>query len=723
MSQCKISFKVIVTTFLLLTSLVASIIQLYSFKYTTVRPGDDLSSWATNYAVTSNDTSFILDDNESHIMWFVQVSDLHFSVVFDATRGPDFKKFCQQVIPSVKPSVTIVSGDLTDARMKGLMAGAQQIQEWIMYSDIINSTGVTKQTLWLDIRGNHDDFGVGSFEAKENYFAKYSVRGQRHRRHYSYYVEKGGDTYAFIAVDACLEPGPNRPFNTVGLLHPTDISALRALRDNATQLANYTVWFGHYPIAAINAPIPGLMELVNGPYLSGHIHQTQLYYLQPRGFLDIEVGDWRAKRIFRLAAIDHGLFSFEDYHFPTWPLILITNPKDHKFSMPKLENLNLIATSTHIRVLVFSTSSIASVTASIDAGDWVPMEPSAHNSPLYVLRWTPSDFKNGLHTLHIKAVDASGQQSDIQREFSLDGSKSDFKNLAKLILTHYHQTTAGIIFFLTIGAFILPLLLLRLIDLAGKGRCIRLYAKNHGNMLTHLVGKAYYMTCVDKVFLPVIGIPLYMTFGPWLVGTVIPDSYAICFVWGIIVDGTVLPGGISYILAALYIISVHSIEVICLTQMVNCRYRALYQIAAGRNDLNSFFNKYCNLRNLSMVIIYSLHMFFSYIYADAYGFTAWLFGMMHTWTLVILAFVWYQANNVTFSDFTPSCRPRSKKDASANRPLHSVACSQPLLDPSPQALPATVDGNDDSLTHTGAVVSNCMPKDESTTELLKRKQR
>lgn len=668
LGQCKMSLKLIATVCLLLTSLVASVIQLYSFKYTTVRPGDELSSWATNYQIESNDTTFRLDDGESHLMWFVQVSDLHFSVVFDPDRVADFKKFCQQVIPSVKPSVTIVSGDLTDARLKGLMAGSQQIQEWMMYSDIINSTGVTQQTLWLDVRGNHDDFGVSSYEAEENYFTKYSVRGQRHRRHYSYYVEKGGDTYAFIAVDACLEPGPNRPFNTVGFLHPTDITALRALRDNATNLANYTVWFGHYPIAAINSPIPGLMEVVNGPYLSGHIHQTQLYYLQPRGFLDIEVADWRAKRVFRLAAIDHGLFSFEDFHFPTWPLILITNPKDHKFSMPQLENLQLISRSSHIRVLVFSTSSIVSVTASIDGGQWMQMHSSTDNSPLYVLPWRATDFDQGLHTLHIKAVDAAGLQSDIQREFSLDGSKSDFKNLAKLILTHYHQTTAGLIFFLTVAGFTLPLMLLRCIDLLGKGRCIRLYARNQGNMLTHLVGKAYYMTCVDKVFLAVIGIPLYMTFGPWLVGPVIPDQYAICFVWGIVVDGTVLPGGISYVLAALYIICVHSVEAMCLTQIVNCRYRSLYQIAAGRGDLNSFFNKYCNLRNLSMVLVYSLHIFFSYIYADAYGFSAWILGMMHTWTLLVIAFVWYQANNVTFNDFTPPCRPRNKNDPS-NRPL------------------------------------------------------
>ena len=707
----KISPSVVIATTLVVISLVTSILQIYSFNYAMGRSGDDLTSWISNYDVKNK--SLIIGDDESHLMWFIQVSDLHLSAVFEPSRGPDFKKFCQQVIPAVKPSVTIVSGDLTDARLKGLMEGKQQIKEWMMYNDIVNSTDVTKKTLWLDIRGNHDDFGVGSFEAEENYFAKYSVRGRLHRRHYSYYIEKGGDMYAFIAVDACLEPGPNRPFNTVGLLHPTDITALRVLRENATKLANYTIWFGHYPLAAITSPTPGLIDIVNGPYLSGHVHRPNLYMLQPRGILDVEVADWRAKRIFRIAAVDHGLFSFNDVKFPTWPLILITNPKDAKFAMPKLEPIDLIAKSTHIRALVFSTSSIVHVEASIDGGDWSNMMSVSSSSPLFVLPWTPDNYKEGIHTISVKATDSSGQESTITSEFSLDGSKSDFNLISKLLMSYYHQTVAGIVFFLAVSGFVMPLVLLRLIDWFNKGRCIRLRAKNHGNVFTHLIGKAYYMTCVNKVFFVVIGIPLYMTFGPWLVGYVTPEHLAVCFAWGLIVDGTYLPGDVSYILGALYIIFVHFGETVCLTQIVNCRYRNLYQIAAGRNDLNSMFNKYCNLRNLLMCIVYSLHVFFSYLYADAYGFLAWILGMMHTWTLVIILIVWYMANNLQFKDFTISCRPKSKtgkvQDSVPNASTNRNRQNGENLD------------NDNLIGDEANVFLGCMPKDESTSELLVRK--
>lgn len=107
---------------------------------------------------------------------YKQISDLHLSVNFDPKRGPDFEIFCTEIVDAVKPSVVLATGDITDARTKGAMGSQQFIDEWIMYSDIINRTGVLSKTLWLDLRGNHDDFGVYSFKSDNNFFSKYSVQ-------------------------------------------------------------------------------------------------------------------------------------------------------------------------------------------------------------------------------------------------------------------------------------------------------------------------------------------------------------------------------------------------------------------------------------------------------------------------------------------------------------------------------------------------------------------
>jgi hypothetical protein len=52
---------------------------------------------------------------------------------------------------------------------------------------------------------------------------------------------------------------------------------------------------------------------------------------------------------YRLAAVDHGQFSFIDIKHNDWPVILITNPKNMLYRMPQKENVESIITSTHVR--------------------------------------------------------------------------------------------------------------------------------------------------------------------------------------------------------------------------------------------------------------------------------------------------------------------------------------------------------------------------------------
>ena len=52
---------------------------------------------------------------------------------------------------------------------------------------------------------------------------------------------------------------------------------------------------------------------------------------------------------YRLMAFDHDIFSFTDKRFDHWPLVLVTNPKDSRFSVPGREPLGRISHSTHVR--------------------------------------------------------------------------------------------------------------------------------------------------------------------------------------------------------------------------------------------------------------------------------------------------------------------------------------------------------------------------------------
>ena len=51
-------------------------------------------------------------------------------------------------------------------------------------------------------------------------------------------------------------------------------------------------------------------------------------------------------------AVDHDMFSFTDTTLGHWPLVLVTNPKDSRFSVPGKEPLGRMAGSTHVRYII-----------------------------------------------------------------------------------------------------------------------------------------------------------------------------------------------------------------------------------------------------------------------------------------------------------------------------------------------------------------------------------
>lgn len=87
--------------------------------------------------------------------------------------------------------------------------------------------------------------------SKENYYRNYSVQGGEHPRSYIYKIkDKNGNLYSFVALDACLEPGPRRPFNFMGLLTQSELANVKELAEKALS-SNSTIWFGHYPTSCI----------------------------------------------------------------------------------------------------------------------------------------------------------------------------------------------------------------------------------------------------------------------------------------------------------------------------------------------------------------------------------------------------------------------------------------------------------------------------------------
>lgn len=97
-----------------------------------------------------------------------------------------------------------------------------------------------------------DNFNVVSLESKNNYYSNYSIQGKKHPRSYMYTINVGSELYTFIAIDACLKPGPRRPFNFIGVLDEDEIKSINKLVNESRESnADFIIWFGHYPTSCI----------------------------------------------------------------------------------------------------------------------------------------------------------------------------------------------------------------------------------------------------------------------------------------------------------------------------------------------------------------------------------------------------------------------------------------------------------------------------------------
>lgn len=128
-----------------------------------------------------------------------------------------------------------------------------------------------------------------------------------------------------------------------------------------------------------------------------------MYATHQEGSLELEVGDWKDNRIYRVAAIDHGIFSFNDVKLDQWPVILITNPKPSLFAMPGYEPIHRIKYSTHIRVLIYTPNELVSAQFRIDnSSEWRNLT-RVDQTNLFVHEWDPSLYSTGLHSLEVRA--------------------------------------------------------------------------------------------------------------------------------------------------------------------------------------------------------------------------------------------------------------------------------------------------------------------------------
>ncbi|XP_053613017.1 transmembrane protein 62-like [Plodia interpunctella] len=580
-----------------------------------------------------------MTDDTKNIVWFLQITDIHLSIFRDPGRISQFQQFCDVTVKIVKPMLVLASGDLTDAKARDNLGSSQVKTEWVYYQNIIKESGVTGHTLWLDIRGNHDNFNIKTINSEQNYFQNYSVQGSNHQRSYLNIQEKNGLRIAFLGIDACPEPGLRRPFNFIGILDGQEQDNLKKLKSEAERSADHIVWFGHYPSSCIlplqkDSQKMSLRDEIGSNakslvYLCGHLHTMggivpRMYTKQKKGYLELELADWKDSRMMRLAAIDHGIFSFVDQKHNTWPLVLVTNPKHAQYIMPGREPLQLIHDSTHIRILAFSNVEIIDVKVSFDKVNWEKC--IQREGPLYVCQWSPYKFASGLHHLFVTVTDELEKETTIDHIFSLDGSSVRFEIPPRILLMLDACTIFQGVFATLLLAAILPLVYLRFQKRAPK------YNRTCGS---HVLRRLWLLSKIDKIYYPLILYTIYLPFGPWAIGELIDDHIGIVFAWGIVIRGTFIPEAFTYMYGSVQIMFVQIPLLFVLAHSLKTK--LFCQNIKGVRRLFS---------NLPFIFLLSIQLLLAYFFWLEYGTMAFIFGPLRTWSVPLNIMLWYNTWNL-----------------------------------------------------------------------------
>lgn len=592
----------------------------------------------------------------------------------DPDRVTEFRDLLRHTISSIKPSVVIASGDLTDARVG--LGSRQHREEWQLYYDTVKESGVLEHTsAWLDIRGNHDTFNVAGFDGPADFFRNYSVQGPAHSRSYSHQVRVNGDSYTIMAVDASLIPGPKRPFNFIGELRQEELNHIqRLVNESRVNNNDYLIWFSHYPTSCVMSPgaDTNIRDIIGGAqeslvYLCGHLHTfagmvPKMHSLQNSGFMELELGDWMRNRLFRVAAVDHGLFSFVDVRHNELPIVLITNPKDARLHIPQREDLSIGLESTHIRILAFSNAPIVECHVRIDKSGssaentfQSQCAESGEAKNLFVAEWDPRNYRSGSHRIEVVVRDAAGRTATRVHVFSFDGSESGGENftlMARFLLMTDFQIIAVVMFVIIYAICVIPMVIFRIwhwviVRRGGYGPRIRWRG------LRLWVRRYWLFSSVDRLFYPLMLFYVVILVAPWMVGEVIDGHTGWVFLWGIFVKGTFLPGTLSYLYGFNQLLLCQAPLLMVYGAMVEHKCRS-FELGAKVSTQPSqpppiMMNKKEKTHfqafwpHLPFTLIIIVELVLAVFYLLAYGAVSFLLCPLRTWSVAVHIYLFHQA--------------------------------------------------------------------------------
>ena len=236
------------------------------------------------------------------------------------------------------------------------------------------------------------------------------------------------------------------------------------MQDSMIATTNHTFVMSHYPsgtmvkgLSSTGADFDYVTRNVS-VWFSGHLHNLigglgeTMYHRKHNGFLELELGDMKVHKMYRIMTVDNDVISFRDLSLSEKsyesmdPIVLITYPKDGRF-LTKNEPRTFLSKNSYIRFLLWAGEKrdfqfIISIDGVVKP-DFVPVYAGAGHPwknktvvsgeeyvPLWTIKWDPTEYNDGLtHTITIKvdggATSKFSQSASHSISFNYEGDLID----------------------------------------------------------------------------------------------------------------------------------------------------------------------------------------------------------------------------------------------------------------------------------------------------------
>lgn len=265
---------------------------------------------------------------------------LHFSDVHVNHIVPKNNERFQSAVEyslKMKPSMNILTGDLVDDFPYNDYPkyGSQQPKDWEIYRNITNNVD---PEIWFEIAGNHDEWGVFSFDSNSHNFKKSA------KKQFSSYSDfelqervvksNGGYDIHLIGFNPFVYPSAHPPF--VYWPRPSSklMDRIEKLIESIPEKDEIII-MDHYPLLLFppyrkTSSGKNFVELMTtgkvNYFLSGHLHPSVPKILHHDNLLEVVAPDSKGHNYIGCFTYDNRRFVYHQVNITRPPKAFVTNP-------------------------------------------------------------------------------------------------------------------------------------------------------------------------------------------------------------------------------------------------------------------------------------------------------------------------------------------------------------------------------------------------------------